>query len=280
MRPGVVTTDPRHQGRTLNLQITACHDRQVRVKRGPLVLALVGLETPSLSLKLSLEILLSEHFRQHRALTFPMHYVPIHVVRFLSEVPNYVSAKEPEASSGAIVEGRDIGRPVVADLGTDLDLWADPMLPAGRDVDVARGIARALALHVIVELDAHREIVERADAIVPEGEQAEFVGRAGWQYGIADRLPRRVHHAVPGRAEIGIDWIVDVARALVSFVPDVALIHVIAFERDMNLLVELVIVRAAVPVHVVVAPSDVVQVVDAEIDCVVARIGLVLDAAR
>src|ERR1700736_2481117 len=200
----------------------------------------------------------------------PTTYVPIPVARLLSEMPNYVSAEEPEASSGAIVEGRDIGRPVVADLGADLDLRADPMLPAGRYVDVARGITRALALHVIVELGAQREIVERADAIVPEGKQAEFVGGAGWQYGIADRLPRRVRHAVPSRAEIGIDRIVDVAGALVSFVPHVALIHVIAFERDMNLLVELVIVRAAVPVHVVVAPSGVVQVVDAEIDCVVA----------
>ena len=51
-----------------------------------------------------------------------MHYVPIPVARLLSEMPNYVSAEEPEASSGAIVEGRDIGRPVVADLGADLDL--------------------------------------------------------------------------------------------------------------------------------------------------------------
>src|ERR1035438_5906729 len=82
----------------------------------------------------------------------------------LSEMPNYVCAEEPEASSGTIIEGRDIGRPVVADLGADLDLRADPMLPAGRNVDIARGIARALALHVIVELGAHREIVERADA--------------------------------------------------------------------------------------------------------------------
>src|SRR3984885_15969338 len=113
-----------------------------------------------------------------------MHYVAIPVARLLSEVPDYVAAEEPEASSGAIVEGRDIGRPVVADLGADLDLWADPMLPAGRDVDVARGIARALALHVIVELGAHREIVKRADAIVPEGDQAEFVGGADWQHGI------------------------------------------------------------------------------------------------
>jgi hypothetical protein len=48
------------------------------------------------------------------------------------------------------------------------------------------------------------------------------------------------------------------------------LIHVIAFERDMNLLVELVIVRAAVPVQVVVAPSGVVQVVDADIGCIMA----------
>src|ERR1022692_909474 len=199
-----------------------------------------------------------------------MHYVPIPVARPLSEMPNYVAAEEPQASSGAIVERRDIGRPVVADLGADLDLRADPMLPAGRDVDVARGIARALALHVIVKLGAQREIVERADAIVPEGEQAVFVGRAGWQYGVADRLARRGHHAVPGRAVIGIDRIVEVAGALVSFVPHVALIHVIAFERDVKLLVELVIVRAAVPVHVVVAPSGVVQVVDTEIGCVVA----------
>src|ERR1700731_3428598 len=156
-------------------------------------------------------------------------------------MPNDVPAEDPGASSGAIVEGRDIERPVVADVGADLDLWADPMLPAGRDVDVARGIARALALHVIVELGAQREIVERADAIVPEGEQAELVGGAGWQYGIADRLPRRVRHAVPGRAEIGVDRIVGVAGALVSLVPHVALIHVIAFERDMKLLIELVI---------------------------------------
>src|SRR6202047_1087872 len=138
-----------------------------------------------------------------------MHYVPIPVARFLSEMPNYVSAEEPEASSGAIVEGRDIGRPVVADLGSDLDLRADPMLPAGRDVEVARGVARALALHVIVELGAQREIVERADAIVPEGKQAEFVGGAGWQYGIADRLPRRVRPAVPSRGDIGGDWLCD-----------------------------------------------------------------------
>src|ERR1700730_6053504 len=137
-------------------------------------------------------------------------------------MPNHVAAEEPEAPSGAIVEGRDIERPVIADLGADLDLRAAPMLPAGRDVDVARGIARALALHVIVELGAQREIVERADAIVPECEQAEFVGGAGWQYGIADRLPRRGRHAVPSRAEIGIDRIVDVAGALVSFVPHVA----------------------------------------------------------
>src|ERR1700722_11326891 len=106
-------------------------------------------------------------------------------------MPNYVSAEEPESSSGAIVEGRDIGRPVVADLGADLDLRADPMLPAHRRVDVARGIARALALHVIVEFGAHREIVECTDAIIPEGQEAEFVGGAGWQYGMADRLPRR-----------------------------------------------------------------------------------------
>src|ERR1700722_12718089 len=185
-------------------------------------------------------------------------------------MPNHVSAEEPEAPSAAIVEGRDIGRPVVANLGADIDLRADPMLPAGRDVDVARGVARALALYVIVELGAQREIVERADAIVPEGKQAEFVGGAGWQYGITDRLSRRVHHAIPGGAEIGIDRIVDVAGALISFVPHVALMHIIAFERDMNLLVELVIVRTAVPVHVVVAPSGVVQVVDAEIACVVA----------
>src|SRR5579862_6000297 len=85
------------------------------------------------------------------------HYVPIPVARLLSEMPNYVSAEEPEASSGAIIEGRDIESPVVADLGADLDLWADPMLPAGRDVDVARRVARALALHVIVKLGAHRE---------------------------------------------------------------------------------------------------------------------------
>src|SRR6202035_3674017 len=153
------------------------------------------------------------------------------VARLLSEMPNYVSAEEPEASSGSIVEGRDIGRPVVADLGADLDLRADPMLPAGRDVDVARGVARSLAINIIVELGAQREIVERADAIVPEGKQAEFVGGAGWQYGIADRLARRVHHAIPGRAVIGIGRIVGVAWALVSFVPHVALIHVIAFER-------------------------------------------------
>ena len=95
-------------------------------------------------------------------------------------MPNDVSAEEPEASGGAIVEGRDIGRPVVADLGADLDLWTDPVLPAGRDVDVARSVARALALQVIIELGAQREIVERADAIVPESEQAEFVGGAGW----------------------------------------------------------------------------------------------------
>src|SRR6202162_5382915 len=139
----------------------------------------------------------------------------------LSEMPNYVSAEEPEASSGAIVEGRGIGRLLVADLGADLDLRADPVLPAGRDVDVARGVARALALHVIVELGAQREIVERADAIVPEGEQAEFVGGAGWQYGMADRLPRRVRHGVTRRHKIGIDRIVDVAGALVSFVPHV-----------------------------------------------------------
>src|SRR6202021_3090018 len=128
-------------------------------------------------------------------------------------MPNDVSAEKPEASSGAIVESRGVGRPVVADLGADLDLRADPMLPAGRDVDVARGIARSLALHVIVELGAQREIVERADAIVPEGEQAELVGGAGWQYGIADRLPRRGHHAVPTPAETGTDRICEVARS-------------------------------------------------------------------
>jgi len=55
-------------------------------------------------------------------------------------MPNYVSAEEPEASSGPIVEGRDIGRPVVADLWADLNLRADPMLPAGRDVNVTRGV--------------------------------------------------------------------------------------------------------------------------------------------
>src|SRR5580698_6830076 len=187
-----------------------------------------------------------------------------------SEMPNDVSAKEPETSSRAIVKGRSVGRPVEAELGADLDLRAEPTLPAGRNIDVACGVARALALHVVIELGAQREIVERADAIVPEGEQAEFVGGAGWQCGIADRLPRWVGHAVPGRAEIGIDRIVDVAGALISSVPHVALIHVIALERDMNLLVELVIVRAAVPVQVVVAPAGVVQVVDAEIDCVVA----------
>src|SRR3984885_9124714 len=111
-----------------------------------------------------------------------MHYVAIPVARLLSEVPDYVAAEEPESSSGAIVEGRDIGRPVVADLGANLDLRADPMLPPGCDVDVARGIARALALNVIVELGAQREIIERADAIVPEGKQAEFVGGTGWRY--------------------------------------------------------------------------------------------------
>src|SRR6202050_3659264 len=198
-----------------------------------------------------------------------MHYVAIPVARLLSEVPNYVSAEEPEASSGAIVEGRDIGRPVVADLGADLDLWADPMLPAARDVDVARSVAGALALHIIVELSAQCEIVERTDAIVPEGEQAVFIGGAGWRFGIADGLPRRIRHAVPGRDEIGDARIVGGSRACVSLVPHVALIHVIAFERDMKLLIELVIVRAAVPVQVVVAPSGIVKVVDAEIDCVV-----------
>src|ERR1700733_6165081 len=159
-----------------------------------------------------------------------MHYVPIPVARLLSEVPDYVSAEEPEASSGAIVEGCGIGRSVVANLGPNLDLRANPMLPAGRDVDVARGVARALALHVIVELGAQCEIVERADAIVPEGEQAVLVGGAGWRFGIADRLPRRIRHAVPGRAEIGVDRIIGVAGAFVSLVPHVALIHVIAFE--------------------------------------------------
>src|ERR1700738_2243377 len=190
--------------------------------------------------------------------------------RLLSEMPNHVAAEEPEVPGIAIVEGRDIERPVIADLGADLELRANPMLPAGRDVDVARGIARALALHVIVELGAQREIVERADAIVPEGEQAEFVGGAGWQYGIADRLPRRVRHAVPRRAKIGIDRVGGVAGTRIGPVPHVALIHVIACERDVKLLVELVIVRAAVPVHVVVAPSGVVHVVDAEIDRVAA----------
>ena len=67
-------------------------------------------------------------------------YVPIPVARLPSEMPNHVSAEEPEASSGAIVEGRDIGRPVVADLWADLNLRADPMLPAGRDVNVTRGV--------------------------------------------------------------------------------------------------------------------------------------------
>jgi hypothetical protein len=102
-------------------------------------------------------------------------------------MPNYISAEEPEASSGAIVERCDIGRPVVADLGPNLDLRANPTLPAGRHVDVTRGVARALALHVIVELGAQCEIVERADAIVPEGEQAVFVGGAGWQFRNRDR---------------------------------------------------------------------------------------------
>jgi hypothetical protein len=49
-------------------------------------------------------------------------------------MPNYVSTEEPETSRGAIVEGRDIGRPVVADLGVELGRVIDP---EDRDIAVA-----------------------------------------------------------------------------------------------------------------------------------------------
>jgi hypothetical protein len=55
-----------------------------------------------------------------------------------------------DAGVGVAVEGRRIERLVVRDLRTHLDLRRQPVLPAPRNVDIARLGAGPLAFHVVV----------------------------------------------------------------------------------------------------------------------------------
>src|SRR6516225_5640842 len=59
------------------------------------------------------------------------------------------------------VERRRIKRTVEAKFGPDLDLRREPMLPADTGLNVAALGAGTLTLHVVVELEAIGDVVER-----------------------------------------------------------------------------------------------------------------------
>ena len=61
-------------------------------------------------------------------------------------------------------------------------------------------------------------------------------------------------------------------RRRIERVGHVVLVQVVGFERDVPLVVELVIVRQAVPLQVVVAPLAAIDAVGDEIDVVVAAV--------
>jgi len=56
---------------------------------------------------------------------------------------------------GVAVERRGVERAIVGDFGTHLDLRRQPVLPAQRDVEIARGSPGPLSLHVVVPFGAN-----------------------------------------------------------------------------------------------------------------------------
>src|SRR5580692_735260 len=61
---------------------------------------------------------------------------------------------------------------VIADLGPELDLGRQPMLPTETEIEVARFGSGALAFPVAIELRTEREVVQRVWRVVDVGDDA------------------------------------------------------------------------------------------------------------
>ncbi|KTT89808.1 hypothetical protein NS44R_14955, partial [Mammaliicoccus sciuri] len=146
------------------------------------------------------------------------------------------------------------------------------MLPADAGLDVARLHARALTLLVVVELDPIRNVVERRRLVVQVGEIGLHRRRAG-EHRSAAALgeARRVERQVLRRERRPTSIESSHCSGIVG-VKHIVLVQIVGLERDMPLLVELVVRRQAVPLQVVVTPCAAVDRVGDDIDAVVAGI--------
>ena len=193
---------------------------------------------------------------------------------------NRVVTGRSNSRIGVAVERRRVQRLVVSDFRTELDLRRKPVLPASRDVYVAGGDAGTLAVMVVEPLGAEREVVQLVWRIVDVEQEGLLVGPASQHRGIrTKRGARRIERnklRAEGRAAAGDNGR---SRRIVE-IRHIVLVDIPAFEGDVPVVVELVIVSAADPLQVVVAPLAAVQCVANDVKVVPAIIAGPADTKR
>ena len=175
------------------------------------------------------------------------------------------------------VERRGIQSTIDRHFRTHLDLRREPVLPAETGLDVTGLYTGALSLLVVEPLQAIRDVVQLRRAVVHIGQERLHRGRARQLGRVAAmcaerRIPR--HHVERERRSARDES----DRGRVVEIENVVLVLVVGLERDVPLVVELVIVGQPVPLKVIVAPGAVVDPVRDDVDAVIAAVGDVTNA--
>jgi hypothetical protein len=165
-----------------------------------------------------------------------------------SEVNDDVGCSDDSVFSGIrnseiliSIEREGIQGLVVGNLGPDLDLRQERVLPTDTGLDVARLGARALPLIIIDEFRAVRNIVERRGLVVQIHQRRLKIGRAAQDSrALAKCAARRVERHVL-RRERGAAGVNDgdgYRRGIVQ-VGNITLVLVVGFNCDVPIVVEL-----------------------------------------
>ena len=168
------------------------------------------------------------------------------------------------------VEGHAIQRLVERNLGPDLDLGREPVLPANTALDVGGLGAGALPLRIVERFEAERDVVQRLRLVVQIHHARVDICRAREQGGVAALgEARRIERHVL-RRERRTAGIERGKSGRIVRVEHIILVLPVTFRRDMPVVVEDVIVGEAVPLQVVVSPLAAIDAVGNEIDVVLA----------
>jgi hypothetical protein len=170
------------------------------------------------------------------------------------------------------IEGVCIERAIVGDFRTHLDLRRKPVLPAARNIHIARLNTGALALHVVIPFRPEGEVVQLVRRVIEIGQEGlRRRSTCESRRVVALRKVRCVE-----RYEIWAERCAAAGnnchRRGIEGARHVVLVQVVCLEREVPVVVELVIECAAEPLQIVVTPLTAVDGISDEVEVIPAVI--------